>query len=205
MADQSSEHTLLMDIEFTSIPHAREQEAISERGLIYAKKGKMIWDSPNYLLLSDEKDAIVVLPKLKTIYLSNGFAKGAPESQATSSLGLQDSLLKYSKVSACKDIIWEGKSIKYVEMQLTGNYNVTKSKIDKVSYWYSLKENRLLKVYVSYDKGAQLNDLEVNYHLMDFRCTKISLKQGVYTKVFSSKGKLLPKYSGYKLINNKTS
>lgn len=205
MVEQSSDHTLFMDIEFTSVPYTHNQEATSDRGLIYAKKGKMIWDSPNYLLMTDEKDAIVILPKLRTIYLSNGFAEGAPELRATSSIGLQDSLLKYSKVSTCKDMVWEGKPIKYIEVQLTGNYNVTKSKIEKVSYWYGLKENRLLKVYVSYDKDAQLNDLQVQYHSLDMKCTKITLKQGVHKKVFSSNGKLLPKYSGYKLINNKTS
>lgn len=163
-------------------------------------KNQLVYNTNNFSIYQDQEDLFYVYHFQKIIQWSNSTRNNEEIMQKSWDLSkLQKKLIDISEISECKDDTINSNIYKHIRINLPQSYV---SDIANCEYYYNTNKNLLEKVIVYYSDSHILDNKVVEFLEVNFDYKPISLKKAK-SEIFDRKGKLLPKYSSYKLVNNK--
>lgn len=114
---------------------------------------------------------------------------------------MSDSLLwKNFNVNSCKAISGHKEYNHEVVLQA----KKINAEVRQISYLYNQQSSALYKVTNKYSKSAQLEELYYTFYKIDYAYNGSGIKtKNIISLFFDSKGKLLPAYVGYELIDQR--
>jgi hypothetical protein len=114
---------------------------------------------------------------------------------------MSDSLLwKNFGVSSCKAVAGH----KEYNQELVLQAKKTNAEVRQIVYLYHQQSAALYKVTNKYSKSAQLEELNYTFYKIDYQYSGSDIKsKNINSFFFDSKGKLLPAYAGYELIDQR--
>jgi hypothetical protein len=150
----------------------------------------------------DEKDAFAVLPQRKMIVWSGGGKRPDAESKKALAAHIQDTLITVSKITKCAVVESQGRTHKQVTM-IPYKKAIEAFRINRVEYFIDASQKRIEKVNTFYRPGEEIVMQSITYHELELNYVGTSLQKPVYEQIFNSSGKLLARYKGYQLIDNR--
>lgn len=150
----------------------------------------------------DEHDAFAVLPQRKTIVWSAGGKSPDAKAKKEQAIHIQDTLITVSKITNCRTVEENGKTYKQLTM-VPFKKAMETFRVSRIDYFINSAEKRIEKVNTYYQAGAEIEMQSITYHELDLNYSKSALQKPVYGQIFASSGKLLSRYKGYQLVDNK--
>jgi hypothetical protein len=169
---------------------------------ILQSAGQFRYSSTGIETFQDKKDAFAVLTDRKTIMWAQGGKREDADVTTTQINQMLDTLISLSSVTKCDVVAEKGQLLKSVVLE-PGRRAKELYKVARMEYVYDPKNKKLLKANTFYLNTEDIAMRSIVYNDLDFNYKKVSLKQSVYFLFFDSKGNLLPKYKGYKLIDKR--
>jgi hypothetical protein len=166
---------------------------------VYKDTAHLHFFSDQASIYQDEDEAIVLLKDQKVIIVSS-FNKALMNKQADDEFMLmRKDFLKNCEVLNCSKGD-EKNDLKILELKVVKNDN-SGIKISKMIYKYNVVEQKIIETRVFFNKEYKLKEMTIKYNSSE---TKNDYKFEPTTRYFFSKNnKLLPKYKGYELVDNR--
>jgi len=153
-------------------------------------------------VFQDAKHTVSILSDKKTIVI-NGFAG---ENYKKEKLGqfemFKDSVFYHLEVVECKTITVNSREYKEVKLKMN-SYGAKLFKIKTITFLLNEKLNRVKDIKVNYVDGHRLGAMKVSILKQSLNYKTTRLAKVAVSKVLGSNGKLLSKYAGYRLIDNR--
>jgi len=148
-----------------------------------------------------DTNTVISVSKLTKKIVVGSNTKAQFSKMLNNSSQLSDSLLwKNFDVSSCKAIDGHKEYNHEVVLQA----KKTNTEVRQISYLYNQQSSALYKVTNKYSKSAQLEELNYFFYKIDYEYNGSDLKSKTITSLFfDGKGKLLPAYAGYELIDQR--
>ena len=150
----------------------------------------------------DEQDAFAVLPQRKTIVWSRGGKRPDADSKKALAAHIQDTLVTVSKITRCGPVVEQGTPYKQITM-IPYKKAIETFRVNRMEYFIDSEKKRIGKVTTFYQPGEEIITQSVTYHELDLNYTGVSLQKPVRDQIVTSSGKLLSRYKGYQLIDNR--
>lgn len=169
---------------------------------VYMSATKLHYVSDVLSTYQDEENAFAVLPQRKVIVWSNGGKLPDAKSNMEMVTQLQDTLVSLSNVVSCNESVENGRAMKVLTMT---PYKKAMDifKVNKIEYSIDPNAKRIERVKTYYQPGEDIVMRSITYHELDLNYNKTNLAKSVYHEIFHASGKLLDKYKGYQVIDNR--
>jgi len=168
---------------------------------VTSNKSNSYFSTSGTKVYQDDKYTVSILSDKKIIII-NGYAG---DSYKKKKLGqfeiLKDSVFAHLEVQDCNKIILNKKEYKKVVLK-TNSYGAKIFKIKTIEFLLDEKLNRVKDIKVNYIKGHRINKMRVSIIKQNLNYSA-QLTKVATSKVLGSNGKLLAKYRGYRLIDNR--
>lgn len=168
---------------------------------IYAGAGKMYYESKYVAIYQDQEEAFMVIHPQKLIVWSKESPQEADQNykQAlTENLGTaQKQLIEMSSVLTCREINWENKQVKKIEM-IPNQKAREEFQIKKMIFYYDPQTSQILKQIINYTSNHKLKQQIITYHEMIFDYKEKIPKQA-RSYIFSKNEQLVSQYQNYQI------
>lgn len=189
-------------METTVITVLRENhKSIEMRTKIILGASQMQYLSDNFSALQDANDAFTIIHPQRKIIWGRGLMKANPEKEKQLFKGTEDSLISSSKVKSCKEVDYKSRKVILIVIEPTISVK-KRFKIERMEYYYDLRKEKVEQVTTYYQSTENIEKKITIYDKIDFNY-KASFNKPVYNEVFSAGQKLLPKYKGYTIVDNR--
>lgn len=170
---------------------------------VYLADKRMTYQTRQITLTQDTEDAFMIIHNQKRIIWTKGGINPAEQKERLNLGSIQKSVVEKASVSYCREEEKNGQKIKIIGL-LPDRETAEKMNIRSITFTYSHSLQRMQKVVIEFAKAAPLLQQSVTYHDIDFDYKKFK-PTASHGQVFASSGKLLPKYQGYTVVDNKNS
>ena len=192
--------TYVMDITINIVLRQNHQNRETRVKMIVGAE-QMQYISSDVTAIQDQKDAFTIIHPQKTIIWTNGLKNNDPEKIKNKLKGVEDSLITSSKIKNFKEADYQNKKV--ILITLEPAFSIQKRyKIEKMEYYFNSKDEKIEQSITYYRSTEAIEKKITTYNEVDFNY-KSSFNSPVFNEVFGSNKKLLPKYKGYKLIDNR--
>jgi hypothetical protein len=149
----------------------------------------------------DPKNTFTIIPMRKAIYWADSPGGTSDTSIYKSNLGLvQNKIFETCKLKSSRDISSEEKYNKEITI-LTDQKMRESTGMDEITFLVNSRNKTAYKVIVKYTSSYKIQYVEFTYHHIDFDYSKVKINESSKLKIFKSEGVLLPKYTGYKVVD----
>lgn len=169
---------------------------------VYMGANKLHYVSDVLSTYQDEENAFAVLPQRKVIVWSNGGKLPDAKRNMEVVTHLQDTLVSLSSVVSCNEFVENGRTMKVLTMT-PYKKAMDLFKVNKMEYSIDPNAKRIERVKTYYQPGEDIVMRSITYHDLDLNYSKMDLAKPVYQEIFHASGKLLEKYKGYQVIDNR--
>lgn len=169
---------------------------------IYMNASQLHYVSDALITHQDENDAFAILPQRKMIFWANGGKRPDADANLQAVNQIQDTLVTLSSVTACREMVKDGKSLKVVVLE-THRRARESFKIRKIEYVLNAADKKIESVNMYYVPGEDIVLRSITYHEVNLNYSKIKFIRPVYEQVFTGKDQLVAKYKGYQLIDKR--
>jgi hypothetical protein len=169
---------------------------------VYMTSSQMHYVSDVLTTYQDERDAFAIVPQRKMILWANGGKRPDGNERTQLLVQVQDTVLTFSRVVACKTIEEDGSELKVISLE-PNKKSMEFFKISRIEYFIDPAEERIVRTSTFYLPSQEIAMRSIVYHELDLNYNKIKLSKPVYEQIFSSEDKLLAKYKGYQLLDKR--
>lgn len=173
----------------------------SLRSEIYMSNTQVHLVSKEVEIYQDKKNAFSIFPSRKTIYWSNsqlGYDKANHEKRVTM---FQDTLFDMSKLVECRTTEKKGMRRAVLEPNAKAQQLY---KLQKIVFDFSLADETISRITLYFTATSKIKVQEIVYNKLTYNYKgKNKLSSPVYSLVFDRSKKLLPGYTGYKVIDSR--
>ncbi len=152
----------------------------------------------------DSMDVFTIMDDRKTIYRDKpGSLQLINQARTAQAIMLQDTLLALGEVVECNNI--DGRK-KKADKQITLAFTEEDRKVlpyERLTFHIDSKNNYIHKILVRYPAAHQMARIEIVYKELNYNYKTTLLDKPVASLIFDSKGKLLPKYKKYTMVDNR--
>lgn len=176
-----------------------ELERVERSFTIFSKGKKVLYESAEMSIYTDEKYVANVLHEDKTVYLSKA-AKDEKETPKFSSDYLNKAFLNYAEVRICKAAPTTScPDCHLIDLSISNGVLASRG-ITSIRYQYDPKANTVVEVKLTY--GDQVEDAYaiLKYFPANTSKAEVTLNKPVHSILFSSAENLRPAYKDYKLV-----
>lgn len=168
---------------------------------IFTSLNKYYYYSDMVDVFQDGEDAFMIVHKEKMIFRTNSLAEIADSTRKGRVKELQYRVIREGQILDAKEIELNGKKIFRMVIEPPQDLK-NELKTKHVTYWYDLESEYVSRLKVTYLKGYELASRDIRFEKPDYEYHK-KMKKPVFRSVLDKKGRLLPQYSGYRLIEKK--
>ncbi|KAB2859613.1 MAG: hypothetical protein F9K09_01460 [Flavobacteriales bacterium] len=198
---ESTENTVYLKYETEITTGGEKLETNKLEIEVISNKDNSIFSSPDLKIYQDKKHTVSILKDKKVIVI-NGVSSDQYKKQKIGQFEvLHDTIFSQLKTIECEMVQIEGKAYKKVVLEANATArNIYK--IETIYFLLDLNNNTVKEVKVKYLKNYQLAVMHIKIidQNLDY---KIKINKEVLSNVLDSNGKLLNKYTGYKLMDNR--
>ena len=201
MPENQKTYFMKYRVETFNKPKSNNQNS-SMSGQVMLSGDKSSFESNIMSSYADDKNGFLILHNQRKIVWGPGGKNTTGADNFKQLASLQDSLVKLSYLSVCKNVTVAGKkNMKFIV--LIPNEDIDKSlKVNRLEILFDLDKNMIYSVTTFYNEKSELDHLVVTYNDLNFNYSG-SLFTNAYSKVLNSNGKLKAEYKGYELIDNR--
>lgn len=168
---------------------------------IFTAKNKYYYYSDMVDVFQDGEDAFMIVHKEKLIFRTNSLVKIADSTRKDRIKEIQYRVVKEGKILDAEEVELSGEKV--IRMVIAPPQDLQKElKTKHVTYWYDLEGEYVSRLRVTYMNGYDLASRDIRFEKPDYEYHK-KMKKPVFRSVLDKKGRLLPQYSGYRLIEKK--
>lgn len=150
---------------------------------------------------ADTALVISVSPMSKRIVVGNCSKKEFAR-LVTNATQMSDSLLWNSyTVASCKPVL----NKKEYNTEVVLKSKSTNAAVSQMVYWYTKESSALYKMRSKYNKSSAMEELTYTFYAVDYSYNSEMPTKNVYSLIFDAKGKVLPAYKGYEVIDQRKS
>lgn len=170
---------------------------------------KILLNKQQAQILSDEMSAyqdqqfgIWVDHRQKTIFWRDADPESFKAFRQAYALSMQDTLLKVARVLECKDI-----QHPKAQKQVTLGFDKAHEGMfpyNKLTYQIDTVRQMFHKIIAEYPSESPIKQVEVTFLEINYNYKTDALNKPVKSLFFDAKGKLLPKYKEYQLIDQRS-
>lgn len=165
---------------------------------LYQGKGGMHFYADQVNIFADEKEMYMILPEQKVIII-NLVEKKAPNQNMDEFLKYKKKFLSNCEIESCKTID-SLKNVKQLKLKVKDGINDFLA-IRSMSYKIDTQTSKVLATSVSYTKEYKLKKMDIKY--IDYQALNHFSFGKARKKVLGSNGKLLAKYKGYEILDER--
>jgi hypothetical protein len=169
---------------------------------VISNKSNSYFSTTGTEIFQDAKHTVSIFSDKKTIVI-NGFAG---ENYKKEKLGqfeiFKDSVFSHLEVQECKTITLNSKVYKKVILK-TNSYGAKLLKIKTITFLLDENLNTVKEIKVNYVAGHRFYAMKISILKQNLNYSSKKLTKVATAKVLGSNGKLLPKYMGYRLLDNR--
>jgi len=148
----------------------------------------------------DETDNLTVLPGCQVIFWDDSTLKWERGTRLKTLLMLPEAFFELARVRACREIQFKvGKAGKQVVLALPSEMRKP-FPMQTLTFQINPAEQSLHQVLIEYLESHPTERIEISFHEINFDSQTDVLNEPVREAFFNEKQKLLPKYSGFRLI-----
>lgn len=178
------------------------KQSTSANTKMYFQGDKLYYQSPYISMYMDKENTFTVIHPQQTIVWNKGKIEADKIKEMTAG-AVQDSLFKYSTVASCKEVKDASGKLRKEITLIPYKSSKLLSTVQSVVYYYDQKEDRLQRSEIYYKgRSAKLRE-STTYKTIDYDYKKKNLFATALSEVLDSKGKLLPAWKGYELIDQR--
>lgn len=180
-------------------------EKIEKNSLVVEVKSDQsnsIFLTKDMSVFQDKKNTVSVFDDKKLVVINRYVGDAYKQDKIDQFQLIQDTIFDYVSTKECKSITSQGKTYKKVLVQCNAEGRKL-FKVNTIEFLLNEKENRIRSVKVKYVPGHRFYAMKVEFidQQLDYQLTHI--KREALTNVFTASGKLLSRYEGYQLIDNR--
>ena len=190
-----------MDVS-VSVVTSPDVAATKTRVKMYMNASQLHCISESYSTYQDDRYTFVIFPERKLIIWSQGASNPDSNLKLNQTLNFQDSVVNQSKITSCE-----------LKQNATGAYKVVtmepwenlkeQQHIARMEYHINQTNHKVEKAITYYQPGEKIYSKSLTYNEVDLNYTKMKMNKPVYYQVFSDQNKLLSKYKGYQVIDQR--
>lgn len=176
-----------------------EDQTNSSNVKVYKDKNNMHFFSEQVNIFQDEKDVFLIL-KMQKLVIVNSTKKEITNKKINDNfLELRKEFLENCTVVKCEKSP-QNEFIKTLELKVNDNMGGV-IKIEKMIYTYNTQTEKILTTKIDYNEEYKVKEIFIKYNELEMESNYsfISAKKNVLDR----NNKLLPKYKGYELVDNR--
>ena len=169
---------------------------------IYMSKDQLHYLTNDIEVYQDFRDAFMIIHSKKIVMWTISAINREKEKRLKDLIQLRDTLFHYCEVKNCENQKYsDGRNIQKTTLKLHPDAQRT-FKMNTISYWYDLDKEVVTKVVTDFIPGYEAKKMTVIYKNINLDSDK-KLHKPVAGLILNKKLKLLSKYKGYHLIDNR--
>lgn len=169
---------------------------------VISNKNNAAFLSADLKVYQDNKNTVSILSDKKIIVINQYVGDKYKEEKLGQIELLQDTIFSQLKTQECKKEMIA--NVEYKKVLLKADVDATKNyKINTINFLINPKEKSIKEVVINYAKGHQLSTMKFRIIKQDLKYKATSIKKVALANVLDSNGKILSKYAGYKLMDNR--
>ncbi len=159
--------------------------------------GNVIYRNSMAEMYQDQKEVIVVMHISREIYRANVANNGFKAMDPNQTLQIIDKVIEISTVVEC---VVESNGNKKVVLQVPSNLQGG-LEVKQLTFWYDAKNKSVKRILIKYPEKHQINYVMNSFSEFNEKA-RLDMKSAS-SKIYDKNNNLLPKYSGYQVIDQR--
>lgn len=169
---------------------------------VYAGAGAKWFISEEMEIYQDKKHSVTIIPQDKLIYVRDYTADPRMGTAVGQFAQLNEKLLSLSTVTACEDFLADANIFKRIRLEQHQEGREA-FKTLYVDFEVDPRQKTLRKTVTRYVEGQPLVTMSVHLNELDENFPLDELSQPVIQKVIGSDERILPSYTGYRVLDSR--
>lgn len=199
---ESAENTVYLKYEAETLTGDEKTIKNSSIVEVFSNRNNAVFLSPELQVYQDKKYTVSILLDKKLVVI-NGYVGDKYKQEKLGQFELlQDTIFNQLTTLECKKVVLD--DVEYQRVTLKANSSAAKVyNINTIVFLINLNETGIKEVVINYVKGYRLKVMKTKILKQNLNYTATNFKKVALSNVLDSNGKLLNKYAGYKLMDNR--
>jgi hypothetical protein len=198
---QTANHLQFISTSLYQVPGQRAKRETTVRGDLYTQGNKVFFQTKDISLWQDGRYVATALHSQHTVLLTR-MVPGQTSTDPRRILMVRDSLLVLGKLLQCSSEQQDKQQLQHIQLGYTGPV-AARIRIQSMDFWLT-SQNTLQRMRILYQPGNTVQQATVSFPIQERLVASDKLPTDARAQVLDERGKLLPAYQGYRLVNQLT-
>lgn len=201
MPEKGQTYYLKMSVKNSFRGNETKDEVINVESIL--SEDRMYYTSSMISVFKDTVDLFTIIHPTKTIVWYNNLSEEVMLKNQNDILAYQQNIINNSKVIGCHDFVERGGNLTKIELSPDSTTRQI-TNADIISIVFNNDINRIKKLDIYYKTEYPVKNQEIIYEGINYNYKGKMPKAPIRDMFFDKSGGILPKFNGYKLIDNRS-